>query len=100
MTNIPTRAQRIESTLRAALAAEFVAVTDDSAQHAGHAGASPSGETHYTVLVVASQFRGQNRVTRHRAINATLASEFATGLHALALIARTPEEQDAAKNQA
>ena len=90
------RAVRIETTLRAALAPDLVQVMDDSARHAGHAGASPGGETHYTVLVVAEAFRGLSRVARHRLVNAALAREFATGLHALALVLRTPEEQAAA----
>lgn len=90
------RAGRIEAVLRATFAPDRVEVVDDSARHAGHAGAAPGGETHYTVLVVAGSFRGQNRVARHRAVNAALAAEFATGLHALALVLRTPEEQTAA----
>ena len=87
------RAARIEATLRATFAPDRVEVVDDSARHAGHAGAGPGGETHYTVLVVTGAFRGQNRVARHRAVNAALAAEFATGLHALAMVLRTPEEQ-------
>ncbi|HVB69520.1 MAG TPA: BolA family protein [Acetobacteraceae bacterium] len=88
-----TRAQRLEAALRQALAPERVAVTDDSARHAGHAGAQPGGETHYSVLVVADAFRGLSRVERSRQVYALLAAEFASGLHALALTLRTPEEQ-------
>lgn len=87
------RASRIEAKLRAAFAPSQLAVADDSARHAGHAGARPEGETHFTVLLVASAFQGQNRVARHRAVNEALADEFARGLHALVLILRTPEEQ-------
>lgn len=92
----PDRAARIETIIRDALAPDMVHVIDDSARHSGHAGARPGGETHYTVLVVAEGFRGQNRVARHRAVNAALAGEFAAGLHALALVLRTPEEHAAA----
>lgn len=88
----PDRAARIEATLRAAFTPDLIQVVDDSARHAGHAGARPGGETHYTVLVVSGAFQGQNRVARHRAVNAALAVEFTTGLHALALVLRTPEE--------
>jgi BolA protein len=91
----PNRATRIEAIIRDALAPDIVHVTDDSARHAGHAGARPGGETHYTALVVAEGFRGQNRVARHRVVNAALAGEFNAGLHALALVLRTPEEHAA-----
>jgi BolA protein len=90
-----TRADRIGNALRAALAPAEVAVMDDSAKHAGHAGAQPGGETHYTVLVVSPRFAGLPRVARHRLVNAALAPEFGTGLHALALVLRTPDEHRA-----
>ena len=68
-------------------------VVDDSASHAGHAGATPGGETHYSVLLVSTGFAGVNRVSRSRAVHEALAGEFASGMHALALTLRTPEEQ-------
>lgn len=87
------RAQRLEAALRQALAPERVEIADDSARHAGHAGARPGGETHYSVLVVAAGFHGLSRVERSRRVHALLAAEFAGGMHALALSLRTPEEQ-------
>ncbi len=89
------RSERIRALLSAALAPALLDVRDDSAQHAGHAGATPGGETHYSVLVVADRFVGQGRVARHRMVNAALADEFADGLHALAMTLRTPDEQAA-----
>lgn len=83
--------------LSSALAPVLLDVRDDSNLHAGHAGAAPGGETHYSVLVVSDRFRGQNRVARHRLVNAALGAEFSGGLHALALTLRTPEEQAALK---
>ncbi|MBR0679989.1 BolA family transcriptional regulator [Roseomonas eburnea] len=88
----PTRADRIRSALEAAFAPAEVAVTDDSARHAGHAGARPEGETHFSVAVVSPAFAGQSRVARSRAVHDVLAAEFASGLHALALRLTTPEE--------
>ncbi|MBX9699000.1 MAG: BolA family transcriptional regulator, partial [Acetobacteraceae bacterium] len=67
-------------------------VQDDSHRHAGHAGARPEGETHYSVAVVSPAFAGLSRVARSRAVHERLAAEFGTGLHALALTLRTPEE--------
>lgn len=89
------RAARLETLLRGAFAPDVIEVRDDSAQHAGHAGARPGGETHYTVLLVSAVFRGQSRVARHRAVNQAVAAEFDCGLHALALVVRTPEEHAA-----
>ena len=88
-----SRAERIRTTLQAAFAPAEVTVTDDSARHAGHAGARPGGETHYSVAVVSPVFAGQSRVARSRAVHEALAGEFTTGLHALALRLQTPEER-------
>ncbi len=87
-----TRAARIRSALEAALAPAHIEVTDDSAKHAGHSGAQPGGETHYTILAVSPRFAGLNRLARHRLVNDALAPELATGLHALAFVLRTPDE--------
>ncbi len=97
MPELQTRAERLEAALRAAFAPSELRVVDDSARHAGHAGARPEGETHYSVLVVAEAFRGMNRVARSRAVHAALEQEFAGGMHALGLTLRTPEEAAAAR---
>jgi stress-induced morphogen len=87
------RADRIRATLSARFAPALLQVIDDSARHAGHAGAAPGGQTHYAVLLVSPAFRGMSRLARSRAVHEALAGEFAGGLHALALTLRTPEEQ-------
>ena len=87
-----TRADRIRHAIEARFSPAEVVVRDDSAQHAGHAGARPGGETHYHVLVVSPAFQGLSRVARSRAVHEALAPEFASGLHALALTLRTPGE--------
>ena len=86
-------AERIREKIERALAPERLEIVDESALHAGHAGARPGGETHFRVAVVSRAFAGLSRVERHRRVNALLAEEFAAGLHALALAARTPEEE-------
>jgi BolA protein len=96
LNRMPNRAERIEAVLRQNLAPLKVRVADDSRLHAGHAGAQPGGETHYSVLVVSEAFRGQTRIARSRAVHALLEAEFRNGLHALALTLRTPDEQDRA----
>lgn len=88
----PSRAERIRSALLAAFPAAIVEVTDDSRLHAGHAGARPEGETHYSVHVVSPAFAGLSRVARSRAAHAALEAEFGTGLHALSLRLLAPDE--------
>ena len=96
MWSMTARAARLEAVLTRTFAPTLLRVTDDSARHAGHAGAQLGGETHYSVLLVAEAFRDMNRVARSRAVHAALATEFAQGMHALALTLRTPEEQSKA----
>ena len=84
--------ERIEAALREALAPESLLVSDESHLHAGHGGARAGGETHYRVDVVSAAFAGLGRVDRHRLVNAALARELATGVHALAIAARAPGE--------
>ncbi len=87
-----TRASRIEAALAAAFPGASIAVEDDSHRHAGHAGARPGGETHYSLLVVSAAFAGMGRLARSRAVHAALDAEFAGGMHALSLRLLTPEE--------
>jgi stress-induced morphogen len=86
-----SRQDRIRATLIQAFAPALIEVEDESARHAGHAGAAPGGETHYRVILVSARFAGMNRVARSRAVHAVLAPEFASGLHALSLDLRVPE---------
>jgi BolA family transcriptional regulator, general stress-responsive regulator len=88
-----TRSDRIAAVLRAAFAPSALEIIDDSARHAGHAGARPGGETHFSVLLVSPRFRGMSRVQRARTVHEALAAEFGDGLHALSLTLRTPEER-------
>jgi BolA protein len=81
----------IRSRLSTALApVASIDVRDDSAQHAGHAGASAGG--HYSVTIVAAVFAGKPRVARHRMVYDALADALQRGIHALAITAYTPEE--------
>ena len=84
------RAERIATILTAAFAPSILEIADDSARHAGHAGAREGGQTHYTVTIESAAFAGLNRVARHRLVTDALAPEFAGGLHALSLRLRAP----------
>jgi BolA protein len=96
-----TRADRIHATLTRAFSPTVLRIEDDSAHHAGHAGAQPGGQTHFSVLLVSPAFRGVGRVARSRAVHAALETEFGPaehgGMHALTMALRTPEEHDALK---
>lgn len=83
---------KIHQLLSIRFAPEELDVTDDSASHAGHAGARPGGQTHYSVRIVSEDFRGMNRVSRHRAVYAEVEKLFEQGLHALAINAKAPGE--------
>ncbi len=85
-------AAEITARLTAALSPTRLAVIDDSESHRGHAGHDGSGESHFTVEIVAPSFEGQNRVARQRAVNAALADLLAGRVHALAIRARAPSE--------
>ena len=89
---MPSTADVIRQKLTAAFAPNLLDIVDDSARHAGHAGARPEGETHFRVRIVADSFGGLSRVERQRRIYAILAHELSNGVHALALNALTPAE--------
>lgn len=87
------RADLIRDRLQAAFAPVTLDVVDDSHRHAGHAGARPEGETHYSVYIVSAAFAGKSRLERHRMVNAELADQLTPDrIHALAVTARTPDE--------
>jgi BolA family transcriptional regulator, general stress-responsive regulator len=92
MSEMQSRAARLEAVLERTFSPTLLRIEDDSARHAGHTGAQPGGETHYNVLLVSGSFRGMSRVARSRAVHAALQGEFSAGMHALSLILRTPEE--------
>jgi BolA family transcriptional regulator, general stress-responsive regulator len=72
------------------LAASSLNLEDESARHAGHAGASSGG--HYRLTIVSSRFEGLSPIARHRLVYQTLGDLMQNGIHALAISAYTPEE--------
>jgi stress-induced morphogen len=100
--SLPSRSDRLHATLTRVFSPTELSVQDDSAHHAGHAGAPAGGQSHYSVLLVTASFQGVSRVARSRAVHSALAGEFGPaeggGMHALALTLRTPEEH-AAQNR-
>ncbi|MGH8764608.1 MAG: BolA family protein [Burkholderiales bacterium] len=77
-----------------ALAPERIELVDDSAKHAGHAGAAPGGETHWNLTIVSAAFAGKPTVARHRLIYQALGDLMQHPIHALSIVARAPGETD------
>jgi BolA family transcriptional regulator, general stress-responsive regulator len=67
-------------------------LVDESAQHAGHAGARPGGGTHWRLAIVSARFAGRPTVERHRMVYQALGELMHDPIHALAISARSPEE--------
>ncbi|MEY4751870.1 MAG: hypothetical protein RIQ60_4084 [Pseudomonadota bacterium] len=83
--NPPSRvsAAEVETTLRRLFEPGELLVRDDSAQHAGHAGAAAG--SHLFVRMRSSRFAGLPRLARHRLVYDALSTLMAQGIHALAL---------------
>ena len=75
----------------ALLAPEHIEIADESALHAGHAGARAGGG-HYQLTLISPSFSGQSQVARHRAIYQALGDLMSTRVHALSITALAPEE--------
>ena len=83
--SLPTAAA-LEARLRATLQPTVLEVIDESAAHAGHAGANAEGYgTHFRVRIASPLFEGKPRVARHRLVYDALQLFIAQGLHAIAI---------------
>ncbi len=77
----------------AALVPVEISIVDDSARHAGHAGAA-SGGGHYNLRLVSPRFEGKSRVERHRLVYDALAELMQREIHALAMVLLAPGETE------
>ncbi|MBT2300123.1 BolA family transcriptional regulator [Variovorax paradoxus] len=83
--SLPTSAD-LEARLRNTLQPTVLEVIDESAAHAGHAGAGAEGYgTHFRVRIASPLFAGKARVARHRLVYDSLQLFIAQGLHAIAI---------------
>lgn len=87
------RSSAIRDRLQQRFAPLELSVQDDSARHAGHAGAR-DGRGHFTVRVVSRDFADHSRIERHRMVYAALGELMQTDIHALSIAALTPDETD------
>jgi BolA protein len=86
---------RVANEIRARLARlepQRLELVDDSARHAGHAGARPEGESHFRLLIVADAFSGRSRIERQRMVYGALGELLRTDVHALSITALSPAE--------
>lgn len=84
---------KLRELLQRALAPVELAIRDDSAAHAGHAGAREGG--HFAVTVVSDRFAGRSTIQRHRMVYDAAAPLLQRGIHALQIVALTPAESAA-----
>jgi len=69
-----------------------ISLQDDSASHAGHAGAIESGGGHYNLIIISDSFKGKSRIIRHRMVYEKLADLIPSKIHALSIQTYTTEE--------
>lgn len=86
MSAAPVHAASIEQQLIDRLQPTQLEVIDESADHAGHAGANAAGfGTHFRVRIASPAFVGKTRVAKHRLVYDALQNFIDQGLHALAI---------------
>jgi len=85
------RSEKIQQRLAATLQPLNCQIEDESAAHAGHAGAA-SGGGHYRVHIICHQFEGLNRISRHRLVYDAVGDMMHTEIHALTITALAPSE--------
>lgn len=97
-----TLATPVGDEIRARLAAlrpAALELADESAAHAGHAGARPEGQTHWRLRIVSPAFAGMSTLERHRMVYAALGEMMQHPIHALAIRAETPDEAHHSKGR-
>jgi len=85
------RVNMIRERINASLHPTALEIVDDSAKHAGHAGARGGGG-HFNVSVVSDEFEGKSLIQRHRMVYDALGDAMQKEIHALSINARTPGE--------
>jgi BolA family transcriptional regulator, general stress-responsive regulator len=82
---VSARIARLHEALQA-LQPTLLEIRDDSAKHAGHAGAREGG--HFHVVIASMAFTGVSAVERHRMVYAAAAELMGRDIHALSIDAR------------
>jgi BolA protein len=85
------RFERIQTRLIETFQPVSCLLNDDSAAHAGHAGAA-SGAGHFSLRIVSEKFEGLNRISRHRLVYDAVGDMMHSEIHALVIVALAPSE--------
>ncbi len=85
----------IKQKLQNAFAPLHLEVVDESHKHQGHAGWREGQSTHFHVTIVSNAFSGHSKISRHRMVYDVLSEELKAEVHALAIVALTPDEASA-----
>ncbi|XP_043485642.1 bolA-like protein DDB_G0274169 isoform X2 [Polistes fuscatus] len=87
-----TQTKPIESSIRKKLKESldpyFIDVINESYMH----NVPKGSETHFKVIVVSKQFNDKPLLTRHRMVHDLLKLELQHDIHALSIVAKTPEQ--------
>ncbi len=89
--NSGLRMEEIRRRLETAFSPQLLEITDDSAKHAGHAGAK-SGKGHYGLVITARAFSGKAQLARHRMVYEALGEMMDQDIHALVIQANGDSE--------
>jgi BolA protein len=87
-----TRDTRLHDILSTHLSPQMLTISNQSDKHKHHSGDDGTGETHYDITIIADAFAGLSRINRHRLVTDLLTAELNSGLHALSLTLKTPQE--------
>ena len=85
------RVKLLEQRFSESFKPSYLDIEDDSAKHAGHAGAK-GGAGHFNVTIVSDAFADKNLVQRHRMVYAVVDDLMNSEIHALSIKAHTPDE--------
>lgn len=85
------RMDRMRRLLEGALQPTLLDIRDDSAAHAGHAGAK-GGAGHFTIGIESAAFVGLSPLRRHRLVYDALCGMMPAEIHALSITASAPDE--------
>lgn len=85
------RVALFEDDLRKSFTIEYLEIEDESHLHAGHAGAATGGG-HFKLTIISPDFKGLSSIARHRAVYAALNKHIPQEIHALTILAKTPDD--------
>ncbi|KAL3877919.1 hypothetical protein ACJMK2_035560 [Sinanodonta woodiana] len=86
--------QTIRQKLQETFQPKFLEVINESYMH----NVPKGSETHFKVVVVSEKFDSQPMIKRHRMVNEVLKDELSSGVHALSIMTKTPQQWNESGN--